>query len=295
MLALKEVKMGLQKDTSVYVEDKEKNIELEKNLKELLEKEMDKNPDQMNVEKIDSIIALLNQLTESKEEEFDKEKFSKKYLHTYIKSSWKEENYGIFISVKAIIIMMVLVLSFGTGNHLVVKATGHGILENIKRKADIFYFDFVKKQEKEIETYENFSAVQQTGQFMVKEFSSWEEMEEEMEREFKVPCYIPDNMSEEKIHYLEVGDHNFELSRSYRKNEQYVLFQVSLYQKDGKIGILSQEKENLIFEKKIGDFYVVGYKGEDSILAFFEEGQIMYIIETNLAEPELEMFIQGIR
>ena len=191
--------------------------------------------------------------------------------------------------------MMVLVLSFGTGNHLVVKATGHGILENIKRKADIFYFNLVKKQEKEIEPYENFSADQQTRQLTVREFSSWEEMKGKIGRKIQVPCYIPENMSEEKIHYLEVGDHNFELSRSYRKNEQYILFQAGLYQDEGKLGILSQGKENLIFEKKIGDFDVVAYKGEDSILAFFEEGQVMYLIETNLAEPELERFIEGIQ
>lgn len=287
--------MGLEKNTSVYTNEKKRNVELEENLEELLEMEMKKNPGQMNVEKIDSIIVLLNQLTESKEEEFDKEKFSEKYLQPYIKSFKKEENYGIFISVKAIIIMMALGLSLGTGNHLVVKATGHGILENIKRKADIFYFDLVKKQENEIEPYENFSADQQTGQFVVKEFSSWEEMEEKVGRKIKIPCYIPENMSEEKIHYLEVGDHNFELSRSYRKNDQYILFQAGLYRDMGKLGILSQGKEELIFEKRIGDFYAAAYQGEDSILAFFEEDQVMYIIETNLSDTDLEKFIKEIR
>lgn len=47
----------------------------------------------------------------------------------------------------------------------------------------------------------------------------------------------------------------------------------------------------MLFEKTIGVFYVNAYQKQGDILAFFQDEQLMYSIETNLGEKELEQII----
>lgn len=288
--------MELKKDTSNYIineEDSNKNLKY--NLEQLLEKELEKSPDEINTEKIDSIVALLSQLDGKREgEDIEKESFAKKYLQEYIGKPEKESRHGIFISVKAASIILAVIATLGFGNYFSVKATNQGIFSNIKRKADIFYFEVIKKDDTEILPYENFSENQEYEELGQLQFSSWEELKEQLQLEVKIPYYIPEEIKAEKINYLNIGQ-DFQLSRSYRGNEKYILLSISSFSDEGKVSVLADETENILFERTIGDFYVTAYKKQEDILAFFQDEQLMYSIETNIGEKELEQFILEIK
>ena len=290
---IKELKMELKKDTSNYmINEEDSNKNLKYILEQLLEKELEKSPNEINTERIDSIVALLRQFDGKKEgEDIEKEIFAKKYLQKYIEKSKKERKYGIFISVKAACILLAVIMTLGFGNYLSVKATSRGILSNIKRKADIFYFEVIKKDDTEILPYENLSENQDYEELGKRQFSSWEELKEQLQLEVKIPYYIPEEIKAEKINYLNVGGNDFQLSRSYRGDDKYILLSISSFSDEGKFSILADEIENMLFEKTIGDFYVIAYKNQEDILAFFQDEQMMYSIETNLEEKELEQII----
>ena len=289
--------MELKKDTSNYMiieEDSNKNLKYD--LEQLLEKELKKSPNEINAEKIDSIVSLLNQFDGEKDgEDIEKEAFVKKYLQGYIHKPKKESRHGIFISVKAACIILAVMMTLGFGNYLSVKASGNGIFSNIKRKADVFYFEVIKRDDAEIISYENFSENQEYEELGQRQFSSWEELKEQLQLEVKIPYYIPEDMKADKINYLNVGDHDFQLSRSYRGDEKYILLSISSYSDKGKISMLADEVGEILFEKTISDFYIVAYKNQEDILAFFQDEQLMYSIETNIGEKELEQFILEIK
>ena len=289
--------MELKKDTSNYMiieEDSNKNLKYD--LEQLLEKELKKSPDEINAEKIDSIVSLLNQFDGKKEEEdIEKEAFAKKYLQGYIGKPKKESRHGIFISIKAACIILAVMMTLGFGNYLSVKASGNGLFNNIKRKADVFYFEVIKRDDAEIISYENFSENQEYEELGQRQFSSWEELEEELQIEMKTPYYVPEEIKADKINYLNVGNQDFQLSRSYRGDEKYILLSISSYSDEGKISMLADEVGEILFEKTISDFYIVAYKNQEDILAFFQDEQLMYTIETNLGEKELEQFILEIK
>ena len=288
--------MELKKDTSNYmINEEDSNKNLKYNLEQLLEKELEKFPNEINTEKIDSIVALLNQFNGKNEENIEKEIFAKKYLQEYIGKPKKESRHGIFISVKAASIILAVIVTLGFGNYFSVKATNQGIFSNIKRKADIFYFEVIKKDDTEILPYENLSENQEYEELGKRQFSSWEELKEQLQLEVKIPYYIPEEVKAEKINYLNVGDHDFQLSRSYRGDDKYILLSISSFSDEGKVSILADETENMLFEKTIGDFYVIAYKKQEDILAFFQGEQLMYSVETNLEEKELEQIILEIK
>ena len=286
--------MELKQESLKKIAEEEENIRLKQNLEKLLENELKKTPEEINVERIDAIISLLSEEEKEKEEVFTKEAFSKKYLQAFVGNTEKEKKYGIFISGKVASILIMFLIIFGTGNHIVVKATGQGILANVKRKADIFYFDLIKNKE-EMEEYTNLQKEQQIEALAVKEFSSWETLKKEEQVNIRVPEYIPKNLESGNIQYLEITDNGFELSRSYENETAYIRLHISAYGEEGKTGILSQNIEHQLYEKRIGDYVVTAYQGEGYILAFFEEGQTLYTVETNLEEEELEYFIKEIK
>ena len=294
---IKELKMELKKDTSNYkINEEDSNKNLKYDLEQLLEKELKKSPNEVNAEKIDSIISLLNQFDGEKErEDIEKEAFAKKYLQGYIDKPKKESRHGIFISIKAACIILAVMMTLGFGNYLSVKATGNGIFSNIKRKADIFYFEVIKKDDDEMISYENFSENQEYEELGQRQFSSWEELKEQLQLEVKAPYYIPDGIKADNINYLNVGNHDFQLSRSYRGDDKYILLSISSFSDEGNFSIFADETENILFEKTIGGFYVSAYKKQDDILAFFQDEQFMYSIETNMGEKELEKFILEIK
>lgn len=293
---IKELKMELKKDTSNYmINEEDSNEDFKYILEQLLEKELEKSPNEINTEKIDSIVVLLSQFNGKNKEDIEKEIFAKKYLQEYIGKPKKESRHGIFISIKAACIILAVMMTLGFGNYLSVKATGNGIFSNIKRKADIFYFEVIKKDDMEILPYENISENQDYEELGQRQFSSWEVLKEQLQLEVKIPYYIPEEVKADKINYLNVGDHDFQLSRSYRGDDKYILLSISSFGDKGKVSILADETENMLFEKTIGGFYVIAYKKQDDILAFFQDEQLMYSMETNLEEKELEQIILEIK
>ena len=83
-----------------------------------------------------------------------------------------------------------------------------------------------------------------------------------------------------------------EWNLTYEENE---LLSISSYSDEGKISMLADEVGEILFEKTISDFYIVAYKNQEDILAFFQDEQLMYSIETNIGEKELEQFILEIK
>lgn len=294
---IKELKMELKKDTSIYmINEEDSNKNLKYNLEQLLEEELEKSPNEINAEKIDSIVSLLNQFDGKKEgEDSNKDIFAKKYLQEYIGKPKKESRHGIFISVKAACIILAVIMTLGFGNYFSVKATGNGIFSNIKTKADIFYFEVIKKNDTEMVSYENFSENQEYEELQKTQFSSWEELKEQLQLEIKTPHYVPEEVKAEKINYLNVGGNDFQLSRSYRGDDKYILLSISSFSDEGKVSILADETGNMLFEKTIGDFYVIAYKNQEYISVFFQDEHMMYSMETNLGEKELEQIILEIK
>ena len=284
--------MELKNNTPNYKIDKEeKNEKLKYELEELLEKELEKTSDDIDVEKIDSIVSLLSQLQGKNEtEQMDKDTFAKKYLKGYISEPKSQNKYGVFISIKAASIILVFIMVFGFGNYFSVKATNRGILSNIKNKVDVFYFEVIKRNSMDISETENFSEEEKHGGLEQRYFSSWEELRDELELEFKIPHKIPEKSKEERIYYQQLDD-DFEISRSYYNGDKYIKFCVGLFNDDGVYSTFVDEIGNILFEKSIGNFYVVAYKIQDNIQAFFQDEQLIYSIETNLKEKELEQFI----
>ena len=92
-----------------------------------------------------------------------------------------------------------------------------------------------------------------------------------------------------------MGGNDFQLSRSYRGDDKYILLSISSFSDEGKVSILADETGNMLFEKTIGDFYVIAYKNQEYISVFFQDEHMMYSMETNLGEKELEQIILEIK
>ena len=88
-----------------------------------------------------------------------------------------------------------------------------------------------------------------------------------------------------------MGEHDFQLSRSYHGDDKYLLLSIRSCDDEGYFSILADETGNMLFEKTIGGFYVNAYQKQGDILGFFQDEQLMYSIETNLGEKELEQII----
>lgn len=71
------------------VREEEEKIQLKQNLERLLEKELEKSPDEINVERIDAVISLLAEEKKRKEDVLTKEVFSKKYLQDFMRNTEK--------------------------------------------------------------------------------------------------------------------------------------------------------------------------------------------------------------
>ena len=162
-------------------------------------------------------------------------------------------------------------MTLGFGNYFSVRATGNGIFSNIKRKADIFYFEVIKKDDAEMVSYENFSENQEYKELQKTQFSSWKELEEQLPLEITIPYYIPEELKADKINCLSVGEHDFQLSRSYHGDDKYLLLSIRSCDDEGYFSILADETGNMFFEKTIGVFYVNAYQKQGDILAFFQD------------------------
>ena len=108
------------------------DIKLRVELNAALESELSKSPDEMNTEKIDSIIELLNRLDEdsSTEQEMSKDQFAEKYLKGVIK--YRERGAGYF---KVAIIFVGLILCVSVCNFISVRATSKSLFFLAKEKA----------------------------------------------------------------------------------------------------------------------------------------------------------------
>lgn len=289
--------MELKNNTPNYKIDKEeKNEKLKYELEELLEKELEKTSDDIDVEKTDSIVSLLSQLQGKNEtEQMDKDTFAKKYLKGYISEPKSQNKYGVFISIKVASIILVFIMVFGFGNYLSVKATNRGILSNIKNRVDVFYFEVIKKDHIDSIPIESFSEEENHGELEQRYFSSWEEAKQQLKMEFKIPCYIPSGFEEEKICYQKLDKNDFEISRSYFNDSDYIRLQINMFTDEGTFSTFVEDIDGILFEKSIGDSYVTAYKIQDNIHAFFQDTQFVYFIETNLEEQELIEFILEMR
>ena len=284
-------------DTPNQMKKEDDNARLRIELEEMLEKELEKSPNVINTKKIDSITILLNQLDGIEEDDsFDKNEFAQKYLHEYIRTPQKAKVYS-FLSrrMRVASAILVFIVIFALGNYVSVKATNQGILTNVKEKIDVFYFEVIKKDAAESIEYSNFSDIQERSGLLSEKYNSWEEVRQEIQFDFKIPQYIPKGFVENEIYYQKIGEVDFEISRSYYSGDRYILFYIGSFSNNGRFSTLVDEVESVLFEKPIGDFYVISYQIQNDIQAFFQDDKFIYLVETNLSESELEKFIREVR
>ena len=289
--------MESKKNTPNHIEKEGNNAKLKEELENLLEKELEKSPDEINTKKIDSIVHLLDEMDGKDEDNStDKDEFAKRYLQDYLKVPKKTKIYPFSSRrVRMASAILISITLFGIGNYASVKATNQGILTNIKEKVDTFYFKVVKKEEADVSAYENYSQAEEKAELVQKSYTSWAEAKEELKFDFKIPNYIPRGFTENEIYYQKIGESDIEISRSYYSGDDYILFYVSSFSDSGKFSTLLDEVESIIWQKMIGGFYVTCYQIQDNIQAFFQDELFIYSIETNLNEEELEKFIMEIR
>lgn len=281
-----------------YIEKEESNNEkLRDELENLLEKELEKSPDDINTKKVVTIVQLLDEMDgRGNKDSTDKDEFAKKYLQDYIKMPKKAKVYKFSQKkmrlASAILIFAVL---FGLSNYVSVRATDQGILKNIKESVDRFYFEVIKYDESETVDLEKYSELENKIEMTQWSYNTWEAVKNGSGYIFKIPYYIPAGFTMNKIYLQKIGEHDFEISTSYYKTDKYIKFYVRCFSEEGKFSTLVEDLGDILYEKTIGEFYVKTYLVQDSIQAFFQEESCFYAVETNLDENELEKIIMEIR
>ena len=116
------------------------DIKLRAELKEALERELEKSPDKMDTNKIDSMISLLSRLQEDSAvvQEMPKDVYARKYLSGVIRYRDKRTR-----SMRATIFFIGIILSISICNWITVKATDKNLFHFVKEKAYLFYYETV--------------------------------------------------------------------------------------------------------------------------------------------------------
>lgn len=116
------------------------DIKLRAELNEALERELEKSPDKMDTNKIDSMISLLSRLQEDSAvvQEMPKDVYARKYLSGVIRYRDKRTR-----SMRAAIFFIGIILSISICNWITVKATDKNLFHFVKEKAYLFYYETV--------------------------------------------------------------------------------------------------------------------------------------------------------
>ncbi|TCL55226.1 uncharacterized protein DUF4367 [Kineothrix alysoides] len=275
---------------------------LKAELEKALDREMDKSPDDIDVQKIDSIIDLLNQIdgVPDNSDHISKNEFAEKYLPECNISEPQKmpDKKPIPIrtwKVAAGFLSAVFVLCMG--NYISVRATSKDIFTFVKDKAYVMYFDVFEKSNSEKAENDDSSAIQETLTPEDQQAASWEEAQKISGLGFKIPQFIPEGLEAQIIHIQITEEKDVGISRQYynRDDNSNVRFLIRYISGNGKWMCAMDKMNNLIEQKEINDYMVSFYQTDDAIQAMYQDEQFIYVVETNMDQKTLEKIVEEMR
>lgn len=254
-----------------------------------LESELEKSPDKMDTEKIDSMIELLNRLNEGSfaDRGMTKEQFAEKYLKGTIRQRKKGTIY-----YKAAIFFVGMILCVSVGNFISVRATSKSLFFLVKEKAYLFYYETFGNDDGETISQDMIDPVQNVSECI---YESWEELAQDEDINILVPVYIPDGFEAMSIHMQKATAGDIGISRQYINGQLYIRFLARTISEYGKVLHSEDQYAKPLGEREINSSTVSLYQTEDEIQTIFQDGQYVYIFETNISEEEITKIIEEMR
>lgn len=265
------------------------DIKLKAELKAALEAELQKSPDEMDTEKIDSMIELLNRLNEDgfTDQEMTKDHFAGKYLKGVI--GYRKKGTGYF---KAAVIFVGLILCVSVCNIISVRATNKNLFFLAKEKAYLFYYETFGNGNGESKSEDMIGQVQNVPECT---YESWEELVQEEAIHILIPTYIPNGFDPMPIHMQKTTADNIGISRQYINGEFHIRFLARTVGEYGKVLHSEDQYAELSEEREINGKTVSLYQTEDEMQAVFQDGKYVYILETDISEEETIKIIEEMR
>lgn len=292
--------MEANENTPKFLNKAGEDEKLVQELNAVLDKEMDKSPDLIDVEKVDSIIQLLDRLDTKTDKDagLSKELFAQKYLKNcgnIFTTAPVAKKYANYKNLKVAAGFMLILALVSISNFITVKATSKDIFSFVKEKAYILYFDVLGQGIKEEAAKDNSQYIQR--EFITEEqvVESWEEAESIVQTNFKTPQYIPDGLESESIHVQFVDKNDMGISRQYFNKQNSIRFLIRSADGAGKWTVATDEMDDLIIQKEINGSMVSIYKTDDTIQAVYQDTEFIYIIETNMTQETLEKIVEEMR
>lgn len=262
---------------------------LEAELNAALERELLKSPDEMDTEKIDSMIELLSRLNEDSAtaQEMTKEQFAEKYLKGVTVHRKKATGY-----FKAAVIFVGLILCVSVGNIISVRATNESLFFLAKEKAYLFYYETFGNGSGELKSEDMIGQVQNVPECI---YESWEELAQDEAINFLVPAYIPNGFDAMPIHMQKMTEDNIGISRQYINGETHIRFLARTVGEYGKVLHSENQYAELLEERDINGKTVSLYQTEDEMQAVFQDEQYVYVLEADISEEEIIKMIEEMR
>lgn len=266
--------------------------DLEEELNRAIDRELEKPPEEIDHARIDSMIRLLEQINgqEKSTNTMDREEFAVKYLKGFVKPS---KSPSVNRMKAAVVLAAVLLL--GACNYISVRATSKDIFTNLKEKVYIVYFDVLKSKDEDRAGYDRTKDFQEILDMEERLCESWEEAREAAGRKFKIPQYIPEGMKLQKIHVQQSGESDLGISAQYLDGTCNLRIFIRSLNGDGKWLSATDGLEYPPEEKEINELQVSFFHSDDAVHAMFQDGDYMYMIETNMEQEVLEKVIAEMR
>lgn len=282
--------MELKGKAPKYISEEGGNGKLKDELEKDLDRELAKSPDELDSEKIDYIIHLLDKISpmEKDQEEITTELFARKYLNNYTKADKKYISASYMKALKAVAVLLLVILAVCAFNCISVKATDKNIFNFIKEKAYIIYFNVMGNAAEKEESHISEDDIQNISEM---EFSSWEELQSATNLAFMIPHYIPELLEAGTIHYQGADMRNAGVSRQYFNEEYSMRFIIRTIGGNGELLTAIDKLKGLIAKEEINNIETAFYKSDDAFQAIFQDEQFIYIIETNIDLEELKQVI----
>lgn len=282
-------------------QDKEDdNRELIDKLNIVVDIEMEKPPDEIDVKKVDSVIQLLN-ILENQSDDIDdisKEEFAEKLVVNYnipLKTNKNTDVAKPNRNLKIAISFCTLILIVGMSNYITIKATDKNIFTLAKENAYIFYYDVFGKSVKEKTEVINNDIIQEEIENEEMLVDSWEEAEKIVGLDFEIPQFIPENLEAQKIHIQIIDEYDFGISRQYNNEKNNVRFLLRTIGGKGKWMLAIDEMKGLMIQKQVNNYIVSFYEINDAFQAVYQDENFIYIVETSMSQETLEKIIEGMR
>lgn len=282
-------------------QDKEgDNRELIDKLNIVLDIEMEKSPDEIDIKKVNSVIQLLNILENYSDDvgDISKEEFAEKFLVNYnipLKMDKDTKKTKSNRNLKIAITFCTLILIVGISNYVTVRAINKNIFTFAKENAYIFYYDVFGKSVREKTEVNNNDIIQEEIENEEMLVDLWEEAEKIVGLDFEIPQFIPEKLEAQKIHVQIIDENDFGISRQYNNEKDNVRFLLRTIGGRGKWISAIDEMKGLIIQKQVNNHIVSFYEINDAFQAVYQDENFIYIVETSMSQETLEKIVEEMR